>query len=1815
MEETPNNKEFFERPERQNRRRKRLQRVLDQNHSKYIIDESGGDSWIFKQMDEQKPSMQNNSRQTTEYVYDEKSPNELARGQKCVASASNDGGYDRDVSRSCSNSPTHSSFSIAQYEAHMKSNSSTEMPVSPDADSTSKYNSQNKLGLKSYWEQNFDESNGKEVHQSDAFQPQFHSNEYAKKFHVSFDLAKNNFTADEDHEEKPTDTFQSKQKPERHVNSEGSGSSRNIRIRVPQQIAVNKQFAPLTVFSTPSPRTNKVLANSFGRFNNGCGNSTRLLPVTSQEPSTSNKNPFTSLIDRFTLRRHKSENQIMNNLDLKSKRTSLVCQCNETPTSAKNYGVPEIMFSPVQRNPRRSFKWRSIFAIPQKSANLPGSNQGIKFPPITRDIDEYNRASIREQQPNLQLTREKGVNISVLKKNGSFSSTNGGNAIVQMETVFETCEGVNENEQPEKEPISEANAQVKLREPKCGATESNFLNTPTFLLPRPFSEIIGSGGNTELNECGKLSRRIQMKLKYCICDDDSKKLDALLLKNPEMNVKTEYFYADDADLSYLNLIKPSYFGFENTKAQDPFDTGTEAGAAVSTQSPNTMVEFASNQVFDAISNNSKTRHRRRRQRDSIVGRSTVAVTASTLRRRKALQHRINTTITTSGNGTLNRRRSSINSTLLMSKRMVDATDSSEQQKIVLEVGNKNYGQPNQVSSRKTKAYSTSSLRQILNKNEDIRNPANSNKSRLGTVGSEKRAEKEGRKRDTKTNSVILGSWLRQRRKKEGNNGNRSLANLFTVRNQSETGSHCGQSEISGSTTNCSTTLPQKSDDLNGALNQSANSKRFTSAEKKSDSPSLELGNRKTSIDDCEFSGLLRPDMIKGDWDDLELWSQSPVPWLKLVIDQNQHDNYIEYDRLRYEAFSELVETEYNHCHVLVFFRHWYIQGLIQFGLITGEDQIVSHEVLDDLIKFHTTLLRKFRHASLNHLVDRITNDMIDEFENGVNREKAIDAYTAFCLSHKKSLDYYSHSISQNERFRRFFEYSEKIAENKRFDYKSCLLLIAQRLTKYPIILQTINKYCTDKYQREFSERALIAVRRFANQVNNKKLETELTSHLNAIKFLVSKDSKGSFLDQGFTIDDMLEPVNQGFNGSFRKIALITTVHYQRVMGQKVELRLLLFNDIIVFLLVKNETASSPKLEKNDSMRINSMEKCKSMQFFCLDNHASVVPLHATLIREMPRTNEIMLVIVSRARSDMFRIMFDNKSELENFIRAINFARERVPNFVMLANGCRREANGRLHKSEESESIQKEANLLEGDGVPESDYEKKFAKWIEGLNGLFDEQIKREDELVNYFHARMQFNDALRTHIEYLPLQPLALPPAVGNETPSVINAYARELKTIEKLKKSWRDSLSEIKRYRYRAFNSLIEKAMSMRDLDLPPIFDDLSDLYCDPLISPVGTSVSSDGDFSIIPCCTSTEGDASSNETGNGSPTLDKQCAEDFVTKPTDSTSLPENAQEHRMKLHKKTLKKPRRTRTYHGLVNTNPMFKQENGQSSIRRHTTVPPPATIITDDSSDANDEEGPVSERNGQEEFKRRIRKFPPKIGPKTHKAITDLIYEMIELRAENNKLKAQATLRDLYITSLQTKKAPVVETAEKIESLRQKLAELSIREREFKSEVELKMDLLRRKEENLKNEQSVVDKKNEELNKKKEELRLTGALHHSSTISSNETLQSFDYIADTSTTDSQILTTTSSLPTQSSFSEVEKSTENQIFGERNSHNDVINDPNMSNNSKAIGRNHLGCTSSTFPIANSPNRTCSKNQSQAELPRHLVVKTEQAKRKKR
>lgn len=86
-----------------------------------------------------------------------------------------------------------------------------------------------------------------------------------------------------------------------------------------------------------------------------------------------------------------------------------------------------------------------------------------------------------------------------------------------------------------------------------------------------------------------------------------------------------------------------------------------------------------------------------------------------------------------------------------------------------------------------------------------------------------------------------------------------------------------------------------------------------------------------------------------------------------------------------------------------------------------------------------------------------------------------------------------------------------------------------------------------------------------------------------------------------------------------------------------------------------------------------------------------------------------------------------------------------------------------------------------------------------------------------------------------------------------------------------------------------------------------------------------------------------------------------------------------------------------------------------------------------------------------------------------------------MRIENNKLRNEIALyvylffnlyffvicrQDLHIASLRVKKTPMAETAEKLESLRQKHEEIQIQEREFRQKSEHQLDDLRAKREQL-----------------------------------------------------------------------------------------------------------------------------------------------------
>lgn len=81
--------------------------------------------------------------------------------------------------------------------------------------------------------------------------------------------------------------------------------------------------------------------------------------------------------------------------------------------------------------------------------------------------------------------------------------------------------------------------------------------------------------------------------------------------------------------------------------------------------------------------------------------------------------------------------------------------------------------------------------------------------------------------------------------------------------------------------------------------------------------------------------------------------------------------------------------------------------------------------------------------------------------------------------------------------------------------------------------------------------------------------------------------------------------------------------------------------------------------------------------------------------------------------------------------------------------------------------------------------------------------------------------------------------------------------------------------------------------------------------------------------------------------------------------------------------------------------------------------------------------------------------------KARRAASKMIEENVALRIENNKLKSEIALQELHIVSLKSRKTPMVETAEKLESLRQKKEEVMQLELKFKQERESCMEEIAR----------------------------------------------------------------------------------------------------------------------------------------------------------
>ncbi|CAG9530540.1 unnamed protein product [Cercopithifilaria johnstoni] len=512
-----------------------------------------------------------------------------------------------------------------------------------------------------------------------------------------------------------------------------------------------------------------------------------------------------------------------------------------------------------------------------------------------------------------------------------------------------------------------------------------------------------------------------------------------------------------------------------------------------------------------------------------------------------------------------------------------------------------------------------------------------------------------------------------------------------------------------------------------------------------------------------------PEVNKPEWADLDLWTEEPATWSS----SNSSLKLNKKERKKQDIIHELYLTEKHHCQVLVILQQIYQEGLRMKGIIDEAKQSeLIPPVLDTLLDFHLNFLRQLNQKRLEtEVVNSVAKIIYSEFEKGERNQAVIYAYTEFCSKYDQCGRLYDEWMLKNAELRKFFDQYEQDSTYKGRTFKMCLLLIAQRLTKYPVLVEKITEMESGAAKEE-SMRAYQAVKEFAMHVNNEIAKLEVYRRWDRIRLQMDHSSKGRFgPNDFFTYDDLI------LNGSDeeRQVICVGGAVCQNSQKKQAEGRtevvIVLFDDILIMLA----NSSNNKYV-----------------FLDRGSGSTVIALNKLLVREVPRSTKLFFLLSDDPCPALFVVSFASKADVDQWKKAIEMAKNMAPTHV------------------------KRAIVSSSINLPDEDPEEKrlnqeIARWEEKLRELFDKRIKNERELSNYIEKRLAWFEQLRLHIAKIPLM---------DRTDMTRNTIREKMKGLVKqkfveLRAARRTSLSRV---------TVVQHAERIYEDDFVSFFDDAYD-------------------------------------------------------------------------------------------------------------------------------------------------------------------------------------------------------------------------------------------------------------------------------------------------------------------------------------------------------------------------------------------------------
>ncbi|XP_028811943.1 A-kinase anchor protein 13 isoform X2 [Denticeps clupeoides] len=342
---------------------------------------------------------------------------------------------------------------------------------------------------------------------------------------------------------------------------------------------------------------------------------------------------------------------------------------------------------------------------------------------------------------------------------------------------------------------------------------------------------------------------------------------------------------------------------------------------------------------------------------------------------------------------------------------------------------------------------------------------------------------------------------------------------------------------------------------------------------------------------------------------------------------------------RQDVIYELIQTELHHVRTLRIMAEVYVKGLLKEAQLEPPMVDRMFPVVEDLLELHThflfCLLERRREAQQStkdgsFLIGRIGDVLVNQF-SGSNADTMKRVYGKFCSRHTEAINLYKEQHAKDKRFQVFIKKTMGSSVVRRMGIPDCILLVTQRITKYPVLLQRILRHTGDKEEdHPYLSDSLRLVKEVIAVVDGKVSEHEKKRRLKDIHGRMdSRSIMRMRSGQMFAREDLVRG---------RKLLRDGPLQLKNSAGRFKDVQALLLSDVLVFL----------------------QEKDQKYVFASLDQRATVISLQKLIVREVANEEKALFLITAGTdKPEMVEVHTASREERNAWMQLLQDAMQSI----------------------------------------------------------------------------------------------------------------------------------------------------------------------------------------------------------------------------------------------------------------------------------------------------------------------------------------------------------------------------------------------------------------------------------------------------------------------------------------------------------------------------------------------------------------------------